>query len=98
MYPEMLFFMKTFFLLMTPLQIQLVHLFHLLQSPHFINILDDFDRNGTQDTLTSSNGPNAACDLSPNPTASMPSPSVSPAPLIVNQPLVVPQTEPRRST
>ena len=56
----------------------------LLQSPHFIDILDDFDKNGTQDTLNSSKGPNAACDLSPNLTVS--SPSISPAPLLVNQP------------
>lgn len=60
--------------------------FSLLQSPHFIDILDDFDKNGKQDSLNSSNGPNAACDLSPNPTVSIPSPSISPAPLIVNQP------------
>ena len=69
-----------------------------MQSPHFIDILDDFNKDDTQDTLNSSNGPNVACDLSPNPTASMPSPSVPPAPLIVNQPHVFPQTEPRIST
>uniref|UniRef100_A0A3Q7G4P3 Uncharacterized protein n=1 Tax=Solanum lycopersicum TaxID=4081 RepID=A0A3Q7G4P3_SOLLC len=56
--------------------------FFITTSPHFIDILDDFDKNGTQDTLNSSKGPNAACDLSPNPTVSMPSPSISPAPLI----------------
>ena len=58
--------------------------FSLLQSPYFIDILDDFNKNGTQDTLNSSNGPNAAYDLSPNLT--VPSSSISPAPLIVNQP------------
>ncbi|KAG5587633.1 hypothetical protein H5410_048067 [Solanum commersonii] len=67
-------------------------------SPYFIDILDYFGTNGTQDTLNSSNGPTATCDLSPNPTASMTSPYVPPAPLTVNQPHVLQQTKPRRST
>ncbi|XP_069154520.1 uncharacterized protein [Solanum lycopersicum] len=44
----------------------------------------DFNKDDTQDTLNSSNGPNVACDLSPNLT--VPSPSISPAPLLINQP------------
>lgn len=70
----------------------------MLQSPYFIDILDGFGKNGTQDTLNSSNGPTATYDLSSNPPASIPSPSVPHAPLIVTQPHVLQPTEPRRST